>query len=63
MMLHVGMDAGTGYVLTIEVTAANEHDITQTAKLIRENDGAVYVGLGYLSIERREKEKMTLIYP
>jgi len=57
MKCHVGVDAGTGYVHTIEVTAANEHDITQAAKLIREDDEVVYGDSGYLGIEQREEVK------
>ena len=35
------------------VTAANAHDITQAAALIRENDEVVYGDSGYLGIQRR----------
>ena len=33
MKCHIGVDAGSGLVHTITVTAANEHDITQAAEL------------------------------
>ena len=33
MKCHIGVDAGSGLVHTMTVTAANEHDITQTAEL------------------------------
>ena len=42
MKCHIGVDAGSGLVHTITVTAANEHDITQAAALIREDDEVVY---------------------
>ena len=38
MKCHIGVDAGSGLVHTITFTAANEHDITQAAALIREDD-------------------------
>ena len=47
MKCHIGMDAGSGLVHTITVTAANEHDITQTANLLREDDEVVYGDSGY----------------
>ena len=53
MKMHVGVDAGTGYVHTIEATPANEHDITVAAKLLREDDEVVYGDSAYLGIEKR----------
>ena len=50
MKCHIGVDAGSGLVHTITVTAANEHDITQAAALIREDDEVVYGDAGYLGI-------------
>lgn len=35
------------------VTAANEHDITETAKLLREDDRVVYGDSGYLGVQKR----------
>ena len=49
MKCHIGVDAGSGLVHTITVTAANEHDITQAAALIREDDEVVY-GLSLIHI-------------
>ena len=53
MKCHIGVDAGSGFVHTIAVTAANEHDITQTAKLLREDDKVVYGDSGYLGVWKR----------
>lgn len=53
MKCHVGADAGSGLVHTIAVTAANEHDITQTANLLREDDEVVYGDSGYLGVQKR----------
>jgi IS5 family transposase len=55
MKCHAGVDAGSGLVHTIEVTAANVHDINAAAKLIREDDQVVYGDSGYLGIEKREE--------
>ena len=53
MKSHAGVDAGSGLVHSIAVTAANEHDITQAAALIREDDEVVYGNAGYLGIQKR----------
>lgn len=53
MKCHVGVDAHSGLVHTMTVTAANEHDITQAANLIREDDEVVYGDSGYLGISKR----------
>ena len=53
MKCHIGVDAGSGLVHTITVTAANEHNITQAAALIREDDEVVYGDSGYLGIQKR----------
>jgi IS5 family transposase len=42
MKCHVGVDAGSGYVHSLETTAANVHDITVASLLIREDDEVVY---------------------
>lgn len=55
MKSHIGVDAGSGYVHSLETTPANAHDITATAKLIREDDVIVYGDSGYLGIEKREE--------
>ncbi len=53
MLCHIGVDAGSGLVHTITVTAANAHDVTQAAALIREDDEVVYGDSGYLGIQKR----------
>ena len=57
MKCHIGVDAGTGYVHTVTATPANVHDITETAKLIREDDEVVYGDSGYVGIEKRTEIK------
>ena len=53
MKCHIGVDAGSSLVHTMTVTAANEHDITETAKLLREDDRVVYGDSGYLGVQKR----------
>ena len=53
MKCHTGVDAGTGYVHTVVVTPANEHDISVASQLIREDDEVVYGDAGYLGVEKR----------
>lgn len=55
MKCHSGVDAGSGYVHSLEMTAANVHDITAASKLIRDDDTVVYGDAGYLGIEKREE--------
>ena len=57
MKCHIGADAGTGLVHTIEVTPANTHDITVTSKLIRPDDTVVYGDSGYVGIQKRSEIK------
>jgi IS5 family transposase len=51
---HTGVDAGTGIVHTVTLTAANVHDLDQGAALIRDDDHVVYADAGYLGIASRE---------
>lgn len=53
MKCHAGVDAGSGLVHTIEVTAANVHDVVVAPKLIRDDDTVVYGDSGYLGIQNR----------
>ena len=55
MKCHIGVDAFSGLVHTIEVTPANVHDIAVASKLIREDDNVVYGDSGYLGLEKREE--------
>ena len=55
MKCHTGVDAGSGFVHTVEVTAANVHDVTVAAELLREDDEVVYGDSAYLGIEKRDE--------
>lgn len=65
MKVHIGVDAGSGYVTAVEATSANVHDVTMASKLIRQDDHVVYGDSGYLGIEKREEiskdSKLSLI--
>ena len=52
--LHVGVDAGSGYIHTIDVTAANVHDAEVATKLIREDDHVVYGDSAYCAVGKHE---------
>ena len=53
MKVHAGVDAGSGYVHTITGTAANVHDIDETANLLRNDDEVCYGDSGYIGAEKR----------
>lgn len=63
MKCHIGVDAGSGLVHTMTVTAANEHDITQTANLLREDDEVVYEILAILVSKSVLKSQTRGIFP
>ena len=55
MKVHIGVDAGTGYVVNVVSTSANVHDVTVASLLIRKDDSVVYGDSGYLGLEKREE--------
>ena len=57
MKCHTGVDAGSGFVHTVEATAANVHDVTVAVKLLRQDDEVVYGDSAYLGLEKREEIK------
>lgn len=50
---HIGVDAGSGYVHSLEVTSANIHDVTVAGMLLRPDDYTVYGDSGYLGLPER----------
>lgn len=62
MKCHIGVDAGAGYIHSITATAENVHDITETSKLIREDDHVVYGDSGYLGVHKRDEIKKLANY-
>jgi IS5 family transposase len=65
MKAHIGADAGSGMVQSVETAAANAADIEAAHKLIREDDEAVNVDAGFAGIEKRkeiqEDEKLAAV--
>jgi IS5 family transposase len=51
--IHVGVDAGTGYVHSLDVTAANTSEREVVPRLIREDDRIVYGDAGYTGLAKR----------
>lgn len=55
--IHVGTDAGTGYIHSLEVSAANVSERDVVPKLVRIDDTVVYGDAGYTGMEKREDIK------
>lgn len=53
--LHIGVDAGTGYIHSMEATAANVGERDVVPSLVREDDEFVYGDAGYCGIENRKE--------
>lgn len=53
--LHVGVDAGTGYVHSVEVTAANASERDIVPKLLRADDHVMYGDAGYSGLIKRKE--------
>ena len=50
---HVGVDSESGLVHSLEVTAANVHDVTMTSELLT-GEEVVYGDSGYIGAEKRD---------
>ncbi len=53
MKAHIGADAASGLVHSVEGTAANESDISQTHKLLHGEEKIVHADAGYTGVEKR----------
>lgn len=53
MKAHIGADAAFGLVHSVEGTAANESDISQTHKLLHGEEKIVHADAGYTGVEKR----------
>jgi transposase, IS5 family len=54
MKAHIGTDAESGLVHSVQTTPANEHDVTQAHKLVHGREQAVFGDAGYTGVEKRE---------
>jgi Transposase and inactivated derivatives, IS5 family len=52
---HIGADRDSGLVHTVETTAANVSDVSETAKLLHGDEETVHADAGYLGAENREE--------
>ncbi len=52
---HIGVDKEHGLVHHVEVTGANEHDVTKVPELLTGDEDEVYGDSGYLGAEKREE--------
>ena len=50
---HIGVDADSGTVHTLSVTAANVSDVSEAHALVREGDERVWADAGYTGVARR----------
>lgn len=57
MKMHIGVDDTLGIIHSIETTAANAHDITQTTQLLNGGVNRVWGDAGYQGIERRDEAR------
>jgi len=55
MKAHIGVDAYSGVVHTVEATAANVSDIEVAYKLIRDDDDVANMDAGYVGIKNRKE--------
>jgi len=53
MKAHAGVDAGTGLVHSVTVTAASVHDLDEITHLVRADDQVVYADAGYQGVHKR----------
>ncbi len=50
---HIGVDAGSGLVHSVETTAANVSDVSMAHALVREDDAFCYEDSGYTGVAKR----------
>ncbi len=58
MKAHIGTDAESGLVHSVETTPTNEHDITQAHKLVHGEEEAVFGDAGYTGVEKSEDTQL-----
>ena len=62
MKAHISVDAKSGLIHTVGVTTAKTHDAKVTAKLIRENDKAIFGDKGYVSHNLKKAAREAGVY-
>ena len=59
MKAHIGVDAETGLVHSLQTTSANVHDLTPVEELLTGEETTIFADAGYRGAERRTQAKAT----
>lgn len=62
MKAHISVDANSGFVHTVGVTPANDHDNSVISELIREDDRAIFGDKGYASDQTKRAARQAGVY-
>ncbi len=57
MKMHIGVDEALGIVHSVSTTAANVHDITETAHLLHGEEACVWGDAGYQGVHKRSEHE------
>jgi IS5 family transposase len=55
MKVHIGVDAASGLIHSVQTTSANVHDLTPAPELLHGEETLVYADAGYQGIEKRQE--------
>jgi IS5 family transposase len=59
MKAHIGVDAETGLVHSLQTTSANVHDLTPVEELLTGEENTIFADAGYRGAERRTQTRAT----
>jgi IS5 family transposase len=57
MKMHIGVDESYGIAHSLTTTAANVHDITETARLLHGEEESVWADAGYQGVQKRAEHE------
>jgi IS5 family transposase len=63
MKAHIGVDADSGIVHSLQTTPANVHDVTQAHQLVHGEEKHIFADAGYRGADKREAVKATSSAP
>jgi IS5 family transposase len=55
MKVHIGVDADSGLIHSVQTTSANVHDLTPAPELLHGEETLVYADAGYQGIDKRQE--------
>jgi transposase, IS5 family len=55
MKVHIGVDAASGLIHSVQTTSANVHDLTPAPELLHGEETLVYADAGYQGIDKRQE--------